>query len=187
VDRRSFIALLGGSAVAWPLAARAQQPALPVVGFLSSRSPGESAGLVAAFHGGLRESGFVEGQNLVIAFCCAEGRYEQLRDLAAELVGMHVAVLMAAGGPPSALAAKAATSTIPIVFSSVYDPVQLGLVASLNRPGANVTGVTNLIVEVAPKRLELLHELLPTASVVALLVNPANRALAQAQARELLA
>jgi putative tryptophan/tyrosine transport system substrate-binding protein len=145
------------------------------------------AGLVAAFHGGLRESGFVEGQNLVIAFCWAEGRYEQLRDLAAELVGMHVAVLMAAGGPPSALAAKAATSTIPIVFSSVYDPVQLGLVASLNRPGANVTGVTNLIVEVAPKWLELLHELLPTASVVALLVNPANRALAQAQARELLA
>jgi putative ABC transport system substrate-binding protein len=110
--RRELITLLGGAAIAWPLAARAQQAAMPVVGFLSSRSPAESAGLVAAFRGGLRESGFVEGQNLVIAFRWAEGRYEQLRDLAAELVGIHVAVLLAAGGPPSALAAKAATSTM---------------------------------------------------------------------------
>jgi len=174
MKRRKFITLLGGGAAAWPLAARAQQPTMPVIGFLSTRSPGESAGLVAAFRDGLRESGFVEGQNLVIAFRWAEGRYEQLRDLAAELVAMHVAVLMAAGGPPSALAAKAATSTIPIVFSAVYDPVQLDLVASLNRPGANITGMSSVASEMVAKSCQLLKEMVPTAAAIACLVNPTN-------------
>jgi len=172
--RREFITLLGGAAAVWPLVARAQQPPMPVIGFLSSRSPGESADVVTAFRRGLSETGFVEGQNLVIAFRWAEGRYEQLRDLAAELVGMHVAVLLAAGGPPSALAAKAATSTVPIVFSSVSDPVQLGLVASLNRPGGNVTGMSSVSSEVVAKSGQLLKELVPTAAVIAYLVNPSN-------------
>ena len=172
--RRDFIRVIVGMAAAWPIAARAQQPAMPVIGFLSSRSPGESADVVTAFRRGLSETGFVEGQNLVIAFRWAEGRYEQLRDLAAELVGMHVAVLLAAGGPPSALAAKAATSTIPIVFSSVYDPVQIGLVASLNRPGGNVTGMSSVASEMVAKSGQLLKELVPTAAVIAYLVNPSN-------------
>jgi putative tryptophan/tyrosine transport system substrate-binding protein len=146
--RREFITLIG-SATAWPLDARGQQPAIPVVGFLSSRSPGESAGVVAAFRRGIGEAGFVEGQNLVIAFRWAEGRYDRLPALAAELVNLRVAVLFAAGGPPSALAAKEATSTIPVVFSAVIDPIRLGLVPSLNRPGGNVTGMSFLNSELA--------------------------------------
>src|SRR5262245_65194616 len=138
--RRQFISLIGGAA-AWPLIARAQQPAMPVVGFLSSRSPGESASVVAAFREGLRETGLIEGQNLGIAFRWAEGRYDRLPALASELVSLPVTLLFAAGGPPSAFAAKGATSTIPIVFSAASDPVEIGLVPSLNHPGGNITGM----------------------------------------------
>jgi len=172
VKRREFITLLGG-AIAWQQTARAQQ-AMPVIGFLSSRSPGESAGVVAAFRSGLRENGFVEGQNLAIAFRWAEGRYERLPALAAELVGLPVTLLFAAGGPPSALAAKAATSTIPIVFSASSDPVRLGLVPSLSRPGGNITGMSTLTTPLGAKGVALLKELLPKAAVVAYLVNPSN-------------
>jgi putative ABC transport system substrate-binding protein len=174
--RRKFITLIGGAAMAplaRPLAAGAQQ-AMPVIGFLSSRSPGESAGVVAAFRQGLRQAGFVEGRNLSIAFRWAEGRYETLPALAAELVGLHVVALVSAGGTPAALAAKAATSTIPVIFSAVGDPVGSGLVASLNRPGGNMTGMGVFAPAMSAKRLELLKDLLPTAAVIAFLVNPTN-------------
>jgi putative ABC transport system substrate-binding protein len=173
VKRREFIMLLGGAAT-WPLAARSQQPTMPVVGFLSSRSPGESAAVVAAFRKGLSETGFVEGQNALIAFRWAEGHYERLPALASDLVGLHVAVLFAAGGPPSALAAKVATSTIPIVFSATSDPVRFGLVASLNRPGGNITGMSTLVPELAGKTIEILKEMVPAAAVIAYLINPSN-------------
>ena len=173
MKRREFITLLGGAAMTWPLTARAQQ-AMPLIGFLSSRSPGESAGVVAAFRQGLTETGFVEGQNLTIAFRWAEGRYDRLPALAAELVSLRVAVLYAAGGPPAALAAKAATSAIPIVFSAASDPVGLGLVVSLNRPGGNVTGMSLFASDLWAKNVELLKELVPTASVMAYLVNPST-------------
>jgi putative ABC transport system substrate-binding protein len=172
--RRQFITLLGGAAASWPLAAHAQQPAMPVIGFLSGRAPSESAEAVDAFRRGLRESGFVEGQNLVIAFRWAEGRSERLAALAAELVELRVAVLFAAGGTTSALAAKAATSTIPIVFSAVPDPVARGLVPSLNRPGGNVTGMSSFNSELWAKCTELLKELVPSATAIAYLVDPAN-------------
>jgi putative tryptophan/tyrosine transport system substrate-binding protein len=175
VKRREFITLLGGAAGAWPLGARAQQPALPVVGFLSSRSPAESTAVTAAFRQGLHETGFVEGQNLAIAFRWAEGRYELLPALAADLVGLRVAVLLAAGGPPAASAAKAATSTIPIVFSAASDPIRLGLVASLNRPGANITGMGTFNAALVAKRLEILNELVPSAAAMGYLVNPTNQ------------
>ena len=170
MKRREFISLVGGAA-AWPLVARAQQPAMPVIGFLSSRSPGESADLVGAFRKGLRQMGFVEGQSTVIAFRWAEGHYERLATLAS--ANLNVAVLFAAGGSPSALAAKAATSTIPIVFLA-SDPVILGLVSSLNQPGGNVTGISNVVTELPGKSLGLLKQTVPTAETVGYLVNPAS-------------
>jgi putative tryptophan/tyrosine transport system substrate-binding protein len=172
--RRELITLLGGAAVAWPFAARAQQQAMPAIGFLSSLSAGPFAPLVAAFHQGLNETGYVEGQNLAIEYRSAEGRYDRLPALAADLVGRKVDLIVASGGTPSALAAKSATSTIPIVFTAVSDPVGAGLVASLARPGGNLTGFSVLASELTPKRLELLSELVPQARVIALLVNPTN-------------
>jgi putative ABC transport system substrate-binding protein len=172
--RREFITSVCCGAASWPLAAARAQPSIPVVGFLSSRSPNESAGVTAAFKQGLQETGFIEGQNVVIAFRWAEGAYERLPALAADLVNLKVAVLFSAGGPPAAVAAKAATSTIPIVFSAVNNPDRLGLVASFNRPGGNVTGMSTFIADVGAKSVELLKELVPKAAVMAYLVNPSN-------------
>jgi len=183
--RREFITLLGGAAVAWPLVARAQQAAMPVIGYLGVSSFEKSAGRsLHDFKRGLAESGYVEDRNVTIEYRWADEKYDRLPALAVELVQRGVAVLVAAGSP-AALPAKAATTVIPIVFMIGSDPVELGLVAGLNRPGGNLTGVAYLNVEVAPKRLELLHELIPTAKSIALLVNPANPVVADAQAKEL--
>jgi putative ABC transport system substrate-binding protein len=169
--RREFITLLGG-ATAWPVAAYAQQPGLPVVGFLHVASPGAFPHLLAGFRQGLKDAGVIEGQNATIEFRWAEGRYDRLPVLAAALVRQRVSVLVAVGGEDSALAAKAATTTIPIVFLVARDPALTGLVASLSRPGGNATGVNLYGAELGAKRLGLLHDLVPTASVVGLLLNP---------------
>jgi putative ABC transport system substrate-binding protein len=184
MKRRKFLSWLG-SAAAWPITVRAQQPAMPVIGFLSSLSPEAAAGLVTAFRQGLRETGFTEGHNLAIVFRWADGRRDRLPALARELVGLQVSLLFASGGPPAALAAKAATSAIPIVFSAASDPVKLGLIESLSRPGGNVTGMSAFATELVGKRLELAKELLPTVRVVGYLLNPKglNVAIESIQAR----
>ena len=181
--RRDFIKVIVGSAVPWPLAAHAQQPALPVVGFVNFASAKGYEPQLSAFLKGLSEAGYVDGRNVAIEYRWADGRNDRLPAMAADLVHRQVAVI-AATTTPAVLAAKAATTSIPIIFETGSDPVRLGLVASLNRPGGNVTGVTNANVGIAPKRLQLLHELLPTASVMALLVNPANPTLADTNTKE---
>jgi ABC-type uncharacterized transport system substrate-binding protein len=170
--RREFITLLGGAAAAWPLVARAQQAPMPLIGFLRSTSIERSAHLVAAFLQGLKEAGYVEGQNVSIAYRSAEGQYDRLAALAAELVRRRVDIIVASGGSEPARAAKAATTTIPIVFSGGGDPVRDGFVTSLSQPGGNLTGISMLTVDIGTKRLGLLRELVPNAKTIAMLVNP---------------
>ena len=181
--RRDLIKGIAGSTIGWSLAARAEEPALPVIGLLSPRAPDGAPQLTAAFRQGLQDTGFVEGQNVAIEYRFAANHNERLPAIAVDLVRRQVAVI-AATATPAAVAAKAATATIPVVFETGGDPVRLGLVASLNRPGGNVTGVTQINSEVAPKRLELLHELVPTASVMAILVNPTDPELAGIQSSD---
>jgi putative tryptophan/tyrosine transport system substrate-binding protein len=172
IGRREFITLLGGAAAAWPLAARAQQRAFPVIGLLSSRSPAVDTSLIAVIRQGLNESGLVEGQNVALDYRWADGQYDRLAALAADLVHRQVAVIVTMGGEVSALAAKAASATIPIVFVAGGDPVRGGLVPSVHRPGGNITGVSTLIFELEPKRLGLMRELRPNATTIAVLVDP---------------
>jgi len=169
--RREFITLLG-SAAAWPFAARAQQPTMPVIGFMSGRSPEDSMHLVTAFRQGLSEAGFVEGQNIAIEYRWGLGQYDRMPALAADLVNRRVAVLVGVGGDISALAAKRATSTIPIVFGTGSDPIKAGMVESLSRPGGNATGYSLLTNQMEPKRLSMLHDLMPGAAVIGVLLNP---------------
>jgi putative tryptophan/tyrosine transport system substrate-binding protein len=183
MKRRQFIKGLAGTAVVWPLAARAQQPGMPVVGFLGTRASGDDPQLLTAFRSGLKEAGYVEGQNVAMEYRFAENQYDRLPTLAAELVQRQVAVIVANGR--AAQAAKETTATIPIAFVAGFDPVEVGLVASMNRPGGNVTGVSVLDVELGPKRLQLLHELVPTATIIAVLVNPNDPARAETTSKEL--
>ena len=186
MKRREFIALLGGGGLllaAKVKRARGQQPAMPVVAFLNSASPDGYVPMVTAFRQGLKEAGYVEGQNVTVEYRWAEGQYDRVPAIALELVGRQVAVIVA--NTPGVLTLKAAITTTPIVFTTATDPVQIGLVASMSRPGGNVTGATALAVELAPKRLELAHELVPTASVIAALINPTNRNTAEPQLRDL--
>jgi putative ABC transport system substrate-binding protein len=178
MKRRKFLGLVGGATVAWPFAARGQQSAMPVVGFLNGAAPPAYARMLSAFLKGLGETGYLESQNVKIEYRWAQGEIDRLPAFAAELVRREVAVI-AATGTPAALAAKTATTTIPIVFETGSDPVQLGLVASLNRPGGNVTGIAQLAVEVVPKRLQLLNEMVPAAKIVALLVDPTDPAVSE--------
>ena len=174
IKRREFITLLAGAAAAWPLAARAQQPAVPVVGILASVSPAPYAGFIAAIKEGLQQTGYIEGRNVTIEYRWAEGHYDRLPQRAIELVDRGVAVIILVGGGPTIAVAKAATATIPIVFVMGDDPVKSGAVTALNRPGGNATGVNLLTVAMEAKRLQLLHELVPNVAVVAIIVNPNN-------------
>jgi putative ABC transport system substrate-binding protein len=176
MKRREFITLLGGTAAAWPLASRAQQPAMPVIGYFSARSPRTDVPMLAVFHRGLGEAGYVEGKNVAIEFRWANGQYDRMSELAADLVQRRVSVIVTSGGPQSALAAKSATETIPILFVTAGDPVQEGLVASLNRPGGNTTGVTMLFFSLGAKQLGLVRDLLPNALLIGLLTDSNNAA-----------